>query len=93
VAAATTPASTSPDTPTPIATIDSPIAMRTISPWRSAKWPGTIFHPSTPKNAGPLMSSRRATAQSAALAQPSTKAAAVSRPTPNAVLPASVRTE
>ena len=39
-AATTTPASTSPSTPTPIATIDSPSAMITISPWRSAKWLG-----------------------------------------------------
>ena len=54
MAAITIPASTSAvSTPTPIATIDSPSAMITISPKRSAKWLGTIRQPSTPKNAGP----------------------------------------
>ena len=39
-AAATTPASTPASAPTPIATIDSPRAMITIRPWRSAKCAG-----------------------------------------------------
>ncbi len=34
--------------PAPITTIDSPSAMITIAPWRSAKWPGTSFQPSAP---------------------------------------------
>ena len=41
--------SSTPAAPIPIATIDSPRAMITISPWRSAKWPGTSFQPSEPK--------------------------------------------
>jgi len=36
----TTPTSMAPETPTPIATIDSPRAMMMISPCRSAKWCG-----------------------------------------------------
>ena len=47
------PASTSDSTPTPIATIDSPSAMITIRPKRSAKWLGIIRQPSTPKKYGP----------------------------------------
>ena len=36
-----------------------------ISPWRSAKWPGTSFQPSAPKRYGPPMSSSSASAHSA----------------------------
>ncbi len=72
--ATTTPASTVvPWAPTPMATIDSPRAMITISPWRSAKWPGTSFHPSTPKKKGPPMSKSRAVTQSAPCSAPSAK--------------------
>ena len=39
--------------PTPIATIDSPSAMSTISPWRSAKWCGTSRQPSVPMKQRP----------------------------------------
>ena len=58
VAAATTPRSTTALDPTPIATIDSPSAMITIKPWRSAKCPGMSCQPSEPKRSGPPMSSR-----------------------------------
>ena len=66
--AATTPPASSPaSAPIPIATIDSPSAMMTISPWRSAKCSGSSFQPSAPKSAGPPMSSRSARSQSATL--------------------------
>ena len=92
-AAATTPASTPPSAPTPIATIDSPRAMIRISPWRSAKCPGTSFQPSEPKRYGPPMSQRSASAQSAPCSAPSVNDAATSSPTPSAVLTASPVTE
>src|ERR687896_167460 len=46
--------SASPETPTPAATIDSPNAMMTTRPWRSAKCPAWILKPETPRtNATP----------------------------------------
>ena len=71
-AAVITPRSTPASAPTPMATIDSPRAMITISPCRSAKWWGTSFHPSEPNRYGPSMSRARAAIQSASWASPST---------------------
>jgi hypothetical protein len=68
-----------------MATIDSPSAMMTISPWRSAKWPGTSFHPSDPNTYGSPMSSASASAHNAPCAGPSRNAAAVMSATPIAV--------
>ena len=59
--------------------------MITIRPWRSAKWPGTSFHPSDPNTYGSPTSSASASAHSAPCAQPSANAATVIRPTPIAV--------
>ena len=42
-----------PPAPTPSETIDSPSAMMTISPWRSAKCAGSTRQPSTPRSASP----------------------------------------
>ena len=81
-----TPPSTPASAPTPMATIDSPRAMITIRPWRSAKWCGTSFQPSDPNRYGPSMSSASAAIQSASCASPSTWDAATSSPTPIAVL-------
>ena len=56
-----------------------------ISPWRSAKWPGTSFQPSCPNRSGPPMSSRIASAQSAPCSFVSAADAANSNPTPSVV--------
>ncbi len=92
-AAATTPAPMPTSAPTPIATIDSPIAMSTIRPCRSAKWLGASRQPSAPKKYGSEKSSTMASAQSAPCCQPSAAAAAISRPTPTAVPPPSPMTD
>lgn len=42
-----------PPAPTPSATIDSPSAMMTISPWRSAKCLAATRQPSTPRTISP----------------------------------------
>ena len=60
------PASRSPSMPAPIATIDSPRAMITISEKRSAKCPAATRNPRTPKTNGPPSRSRAPTIQSAA---------------------------
>ncbi len=65
--ATTTPVSIDAFAPTPIATTDSPSAMITIAPWRSAKWPGTSFQPSWPNRNGPPASSSNARPQIADL--------------------------
>ena len=62
-AATTTPVVTPASAPTPIATIDSPSAMITIRPWRSAKWPGSSRQPAGSMSSGPPMSSVSASAQ------------------------------
>ena len=56
--------------PTPIATIDSPRAMITISPCRSAKWAGTSCQPSDQNRSGAPTSSTSARAQIAPWSQP-----------------------
>ena len=86
-AAARTPAVMPASAPMPMATIDSPRAMITINPCRSAKWPGTSRQPSAPNSSGPAMSRARASAHSAPCQAPSAAEAAASRPTPTAVLP------
>ena len=58
----------------PIATIDSPSAMITISEKRSAKCPGETRKPRTPKTYGPAKSSESATIHASACALPSRKA-------------------
>ena len=65
--------------PVPIATIDSPSAMITISAKRSAKWPGETRKPFTPNTNGPAKSIASATTQTSACAVPSRKAATISR--------------
>ena len=91
-AAATTPASTPASAPMPMATMDSPRAMSTISPWRSAKWDGASFQCSAPKKYGSIMSSTSARANSPICNAPSANEARISRPTPTAVPPASPKT-
>jgi hypothetical protein len=71
--------------PTPIATIDSPSAMITINPWRSAKCSGISRQPLESITSGPPTSSTSAVAHSAPCSPPSANDAAVSRPTPIAV--------
>ncbi len=58
------PASSSPSSPVPIATIDSPSAMITIRAKRSAKCPGETRKPLTPNTYGPAKSIASATNQS-----------------------------
>ena len=88
-AAATMPASTWASAPMPIATIDSPSAMMKISPWRSAKCPGTSLHPAGSITSGPPMSSASARAQRPPCSAPSKNDASTSRATPIPVLIAS----
>ena len=64
-----------------------------IAPWRSAKCPGTSFHPSAPNRYGPPMSSRSARHHSAIRSVPDANAASTSSPTPIAVLSASPVTD
>ena len=59
-----------------------PSAMITISPWRSAKWPGTSFQPLEPKKYGPPMSSSERERPQRALQQPVGERGATSSPTP-----------
>ena len=73
--ASTTPGPMSVPAPTPIATIDSPSAMITIRPCRSAKWRGASRQPSEPKRKGPAKSSTIASSQSRPWATPSTNVA------------------
>jgi hypothetical protein len=87
-AAATMPTSTSLSAPIPMATIDSPSAMMTIRPWRSAKWCGTSRHPSAPKKYCGAASSTRASAQNANCSVPSANDASTSSVVPSAVLTA-----
>ena len=61
-----------PSAPAPSATIDSPKAMMTISPWRSAMWPASTFQPSTPKRKSPPTSITIARIQQAVRTGPST---------------------
>ena len=81
-AAATTPAVSPTEVPTPRATIDSPRAMSTISPWRSAKWAGSRCQPSDPNRNGTAMSTTSATAHSAPCTQPSQNAGDGDQATP-----------
>ena len=67
-----------PSTPTPMATMDSPRAMITISPKRSAKCAGDTRKPRTPKTYGPEKSIARAATQSTSRAGPSTRPATIS---------------
>ena len=68
--------------------------MMTISPCRSAKWPGcSRLQPSEPKKNGSAMSSASARAHTRVCAQPSRPAATTMRPTPTAVPPARPRTD
>ena len=94
-AAATTPASTPASAPTPIATIDSPSAMITIRPWRSAKWRGhRASSPRRRRSTGPAMSSSRRDHPERALQRRRRRtSAATSSPTPTAVPPARPTTE
>ena len=85
-AATTTPVVTPCSAPTPIATIDSPSAMITISPWRSAKWPGSSRHPPGSITSGPAMSNPSAAAHSRPWSRPSANDAPTSSPVPSAVL-------
>ena len=64
--------------PVPIATIDSPSAMITISEKRSAKWPGETRKPRTPNTNGPAKSIDSATIQTRVWAAPSRNAATIS---------------
>ena len=86
--AATTPPTSSPaSAPIPIATIDSPSATMTMSPWRSAKCSGSSFQPSAPKSAGPpISSSDREEPRAPPCSAPSVNEAAAMSPTPSAVL-------
>ena len=60
------PASSSPSIPVPMATIDSPSAMITISAKRSAKCPGETRKPLTPNTNGPAKSMASAAIQTSA---------------------------
>ena len=73
----TLPASSSWPRPVPIATIDSPSAMITISENRSAKWAGDTRKPRTPKMYGPRKSVERASTQTTSRAGLSRKAAPI----------------
>ena len=64
--------------PVPIATIDSPSAMITISEKRSAKWPGETRKPLTPNTNGPAKSIASAATQRSACGVPSRKAEMIS---------------
>ena len=92
-AATTTPASTPTSAPAPMATIDSPSAISTIRPWRSAKWPGTSFQPLESYTYGPPMSSTSATTHRTPCRAPSVNAAATRKPQPIDVLTSSRPTE
>ena len=74
------PASTSASEPTPIATIDSPRAMITISPWRSAKWPGRAASPRRRRSSGPAVVEQQRERPERALQQPVGKRGADQQP-------------
>src|SRR4029450_167340 len=85
-AATTTPASTTVSEPTPIATIDSPSAMITISPNRPAEAGGISCQPPDQKRYGAPTSRTRASTQIAPWSHPSVNEAQISSVTPIAVL-------
>ena len=88
-----TPPSTPASAPTPMATIDSPSATMTISPCRSAKWPGTSRQPLVSMNSGPAMSKTSAAAHTARRASPCTNDPATRIAAPIPVLAARPMTE
>ena len=88
-----TPAVRSTRAPTPSAMIDSPSARMMTRLWRSAKCPGTSFHPRMPNSAGPPQSIRIAIPHSASWAPPERNDTPTSSPIPIAELIANPTTD